>query len=203
MGIHRDVTLFPVPHTHLSDLTVTTRINGEVEVATQVANATKQTTINYEIYDALGHLVSTGGSVPNPQLWTAETPYLYTLSVYLKEKGKTLQTFKQKIGFREVSIDGNILKVNGQTVKLRGVTCHATDPVTVKVVSEELTRKDMRLMKEASVNYIRTSHYPREPRFYELADSLGFYVVNEVAMGSRGEKNLSKSDYQDISSFAS
>ena len=198
MGIHRDVTLFPVPHTHLSDLTVTTRINGEVEVATQVANATKQTTINYEIYDALGHLVSTGGSVPNPQLWTAETPYLYTLSVYLKEKGKTLQTFKQKIGFREVSIDGNILKVNGQSVKLRGVTCHATDPVTVKVVSEELTRKDMRLMKEASVNYIRTSHYPREPRFYELADSLGFYVVNEVAMGSRGEKNLSKFDYQDI-----
>ena len=198
MGIHRDVTLFIVPNTHLSDLTVTTKMNGEVKVKTQIANATKQTTVNYEIYDALGHLVSTDGHVQNPRLWTAETPYLYTLCVYLKEKGRVLQSFKQRIGIREVSIDGNILKVNGTPVKLRGVTCHATDPVTVKVISEELTQKDMRLMKEASVNYIRTSHYPREPRFYELCDSLGFYVVNEVPMGSRGEKNLSKHDYQDI-----
>ncbi|MBQ9363074.1 MAG: hypothetical protein IJT97_06590 [Bacteroidaceae bacterium] len=198
MGIHRDVTLFPVPYIHLSDLTVTTRMSGEVRVETQIVHATKQTTVNYEIYDALGHLVSTDGLVPDPHLWTAETPYLYTLCVYLKEKGKTLQTFQQKIGIREVSIDGNVLKVNGKPIKLRGVTCHATDPVTVKVVSEELTRKDMRLMKEASVNYIRTSHYPREPRFYELADSLGFYVVDEAPMGSRGEKNLSKADYQDI-----
>ena len=217
MGIHRDVTLMAVPRIHLSDLTVTTKMNGEVTVKTEVANATKNTSIeccveSVECKVESLELTSVGetmavanssffilhSSLREPQLWTAETPYLYTLRVYVKEKGKTLQTFEQKIGIREISIDGNILKLNGRPVKLRGVTCHATDPQTVKVVSDDLTLKDMHLMKEASVNYIRTSHYPREPRFYELCDSLGFYVVNEVAMGSRGEKNLSKPDYQDI-----
>lgn len=198
MGIFRDVTLFTVPKTHLSDLTVTTKTNGEVTVKTEVANATPSTSTDFEILDAQGHVVSTTGMVRNPILWTAETPYLYTLRVYVREKGKVHQTFTQKIGIREVSIDGNVLKVNGQPVKLRGVTCHSTDPKTVKVISDELTLKDMRLMKEASINYIRTSHYPREPRFFELADSLGFYVVCEAPFGSRGEKHLKKPDYFDI-----
>ncbi len=115
----------------------------------------------------------------------------------MKEKNKVLQTFTQKIGIRETSIEGNILKLNGQPIKLRGVTSHATDPETVKVISDELTLKDMRLMKEASVNYIRTSHYPREPRFYELADSLGFYIIDEVPFGY-GDKNLYKDDFYPI-----
>ena len=208
MGIFRDVTLFAVPKIHLSDLTVTTKINGEVTVKTEVANRTKNTTTDFKITDAQGKVVSTGGKIANPKLWTAETPYLYQLKVCVKEKGKTLQTFTQKIGIREVSIDGrsaspldsvkNVLKVNGKPVKLRGVTCHSTDPKTVKVISDDLTLKDMRLMKEASINYIRTSHYPREPRFFELADSLGFYVVCEAPFGSRGEKHLKKPDYFDI-----
>ena len=198
MGIFRDVTLFAVPKTHLSDLTVTTKTNGEVTVVPVIANATKHTTADYEILDAHGKVVSTGGRIEQPRLWTAETPYLYTLRVYVREKDKTLQTFTQKIGIREVSIDGNVLKVNGHPVKLRGVTCHSTDPKTVKVISDDLTLKDMHLMKEASVNYIRTSHYPREPRFFELADSLGFYVVCEAPFGSRGEKHLKKPDYYDI-----
>ena len=198
MGIFRDVTLFAVPKTHLSDLTVTTKTNGEVTVVPVIANATKHTTADYEILDAHGKVVSTGGRIEQPHLWTAETPYLYTLRVYVREKDKTLQTFTQKIGIREVSIDGNVLKVNGRPVKLRGVTCHSTDPKTVKVISDDLTLKDMHLMKEASVNYIRTSHYPREPRFFELADSLGFYVVCEAPFGSRGEKHLKKPDYYDI-----
>ena len=197
MGIFREVTLFPVPLTHLSDLTVTTKINGEVTVKTEIANATPQTTTNYEILDATGKVVSTGEKIIDPQLWTAETPYLYTLRVCVKEEGKTLQTFTQKIGIREISIDGNILKVNGQSVKLRGVNAHSTDPYTVKVISDALTLKDMHMMKEASVNYMRLSHYPREPRFYELADSLGFYLVSEVPFGF-GDKHLSKRSYQDI-----
>ena len=198
MGIFRDVTLFTVPKTHLSDLTVTTKTNGEVKVKAEMANVTPKTSTDFEILDAQGHVVSTTGMIPNPKLWTAETPYLYTLKVYVREKGKILQTFTQKIGIREVSIDGNVLKVNGTPIKLRGVTCHSTDPKTVKVISDELTLKDMKLMKEASINYIRTSHYPREPRFFELADSLGFYVVCEAPFGSRGEKHLKKPDYFDI-----
>ena len=75
----------------------------------------------------------------DPNLWTAETPYLYTLRTTLSRKGKTLQTFEHKFGFRELTIDGKILKLNGQPIKLRGVTCHSTDPKTAKVISDELT----------------------------------------------------------------
>ena len=197
MGIFRNVTLMAVPKTHLSDLTVTTRMDGTVMVTPQIANATRHTSFSFELTDAEGQVVSTGEPVKHPHLWTAETPYLYTLHAYVKEKGRTLQTFTHKVGIREISIEGNILKVNGQPVKLRGVNAHSTDPQTVKVISDDLTLKDMRLMKEASVNFLRLSHYPREPRFYELADSLGFYLVDEVPFGY-GDKHLSDSSYKDI-----
>ena len=200
-GIFRDVTLMAVPKTHISDLTIRTKNTGEVMVSTAIANAGKGTEVKHEIYDAAGRLVGTS-RVEHPHLWTAETPYLYTLKTTLLQKGgprasskgRTLQTFEHQFGFRELTIDGNILKLNGQPIKLRGVTSHSTDPVTVKVIDEASILRDMKLMKEASVNYIRTSHYPREPRFYELADSLGFYIIDEVPFGY-GDKNLSDSTF--------
>ena len=212
-GIFRDVTLMAVPKTHLADLTIHTKNTGEVNVDAKIANGNKQTIVTHEIFDAMGRMVngksvngksvngqSVNGQssmVSKPYLWTAETPYLYTLRTTLSQKGKTLQTFEHKFGFRELTIDGNVIKLNGQPIKFRGVTCHSTDPKTVKVISDDLTLKDMRLMKEASVNYIRTSHYPREPRFYELADSLGFYVIDEVPFGF-GDKNLYKKEFYPV-----
>ncbi len=195
-GIFRDVTLMAVPETHLSDLTIHAKLSGEVSVDTEIANAKKGTTVKHEIYDMQGNMVGTS-KVDNPQLWTAETPYLYTLRTMLMQKKDTLQVFTNRFGFRETTIEGNVLKLNGKPIKLRGVTCHSTDPVTVKVINEESILRDMKLMKEASVNYIRTSHYPREPRFYELADSLGFYVIDEVPFGF-GDKLLSDTAYYPV-----
>ena len=195
-GIFRDVTLMAVPETHLSDLTIHAKLSGEVSVDTEITNAKKGTTVKHEIYDMQGNMVGTS-KVDNPQLWTAETPYLYTLRTMLMQKKDTLQVFTNRFGFRETTIEGNVLKLNGKPIKLRGVTCHSTDPVTVKVINEESILRDMKLMKEASVNYIRTSHYPREPRFYELADSLGFYVIDEVPFGF-GDKLLSDTAYYPV-----
>lgn len=195
-GIFRDVTLMAVPETHLKDLTIHTRNTGEVNVKVDIANGNKYTEVKHEILDANRMIVGTT-KVEHPNLWTAETPYLYTLRTTLTQKGKTLQTFEHKFGFRELTIDGNILKLNGQPIKLRGVTSHSTDPMTVKVINEASILKDMKLMKEASINYIRTSHYPREPRFYELADSLGFYIIDEVPFGY-GDKNLSDSTFYPV-----
>ena len=178
-GIFRDVTLMAVPKTHLSDITITTKNTGEVNVKADIANGNRNTTVKYEILDANRQTVGTT-RVEQPHLWTAETPYLYTLRTTLSQKEKTLQVFEHRFGFCELTIDGNILKLNGQPIKLRGVTSHSTDPVTVKVIDEASILHDMQLMKEASINYIRTSHYPREPRFYELADSLGLSVIDEV-----------------------
>ena len=195
-GIFRDVTLMAVPKTHLKDLTIRTKNTGEVYVSADIANGGKGTQVKHEILDKQGRLVGTT-KVEHPLLWTAETPNLYTLRTTLLQNGKTLQTFEHKFGFRELTIDGNILKLNGQPIKLRGVTSHSTDPVTVKVIDEASILRDMRLMKEASINYIRTSHYPREPRFYELADSLGFYIIDEVPFGY-GDKNLSDSTFYPV-----
>ncbi len=195
-GIFRDVTLMAVPRTHLSDLTIRTKNSGEVDVKTIVANGGKHTLVKHEILDAQGKGVGTT-KVENPQLWTAETPYLYTLRTTLLEKGKVMQTFEHRFGFRELTVEGNVLKLNGQPIKLRGVTSHSTDPKTVKVIDEASILRDMKLMKEASINYIRTSHYPREPRFYELADSLGFYVIDEVPFGY-GDKNLRDSSFLEV-----
>ena len=192
-GIFRDVTLMAVPKTHLTDLTITTKNTGEVNVKADIANSDSNTEVKYEILDSNRQRVCST-RVEHPHLWTAETPYLYTLRTTLCQKGKTLQVFEHKFGFRELTIDGNILKLNGQPIKLRGVTSHSTDPVTVKVIDETSILRDMKLMKEASINYIRTSHYPREPRFYELADSLGFYIIDEVPFGY-GDKNLSDSTF--------
>ena len=192
-GIFRDVTLMAYPDIHLSDLTIRTRLTGEVSVDVQIAHADSKTRVEHDILDAQGRLVG-HDRVEKPHLWTAETPYLYTLRTRLLHKGKLLQTFSHRFGFRQLTVEGNILKLNGTAIKLRGVTSHATDPRTVKVVSDSLTLRDMQLMKEASVNYIRTSHYPREPRFYELADSLGFYVIDEVPFGF-GDKNLHDSTF--------
>ena len=200
-GIFRDVTLMAVPKTHLKDLTISTRNNGEVTVKTDVANAGKGVIIQHCIIDAMGNKVAEGKGeclkVTQPNLWTAETPYLYKLRTMLLQKGKPLQTFEHRFGFRELTVEGNVLKLNGRPFKLRGVNAHSTDPVTVKVIDEASILRDMKLMKEASVNYIRTSHYPREPRFYELADSLGFYIVDEVPFGY-GDKNLSDSTFYPV-----
>lgn len=149
-GIFRDVTLMAVPKVHLSDLTITTRNSGEVSVDTKVANSDKNTTVSHVILDAKGKKVGTD-KVENPNLWTAETPYLYTLLTTLSRKGKTLQTFEHKFGFRELTIEGYVIKLNGQPIKLRGVTCHSTDPKTAKVVSEELTLRGIVLTCNAAV----------------------------------------------------
>jgi len=133
----------------------------------------------------------------NPKLWNAETPHLYKLEYQLIAGRQVLQSFYENFGVREVTIDKDVFKLNGVPIKLRGVTLHATDPFNGKVISEDLYLKDMKLMKEASINFIRTSHYPLDPYFYELCDSLGFYVMSEVPFGF-GDSNLYDSTYQDI-----
>ncbi len=208
-GIFRDVTLMAVPETHIADLTIQTQNSGTVSIETEVSRPSKGLSITHRILDAARRTVCEQSAlannthnvarllVRNPRLWSAEAPHLYTLQTTLMQRGHVLQTFEHKFGFRELTIDGNILKLNGKPIKLRGVTCHSTDPVTVKVIDEASILRDMQLMKEASVNYIRTSHYPREPRFYELADSLGFYIIDEVPFGF-GDKNLRDTTFYPI-----
>ena len=133
--------------------------------------------------------------IARARLWTAETPALYRLVLRVTQQGKTLQTVEQRIGLRQVRVDGKLLLVNGQPVKLRGVNHHDLDPVTGRAVTESQMRQDLALLKRGNVNYVRTSHYPPHPRLLDLCDELGFYVMDEVAIG-HGEKNLDNPDYR-------
>lgn len=113
--------------------------------------------------------------VAEPYLWSAETPFLYTLAV---EHPDEFLSFK--IGLRHVSIKNGIFQINGCPVKLCGVNRHEFHPDTGAAVTVEHMRADLQMMKAHHINAIRTAHYPNDPRFLELCDEMGFYVLDEA-----------------------
>ena len=125
--------------------------------------------------------------LPNIKTWSAETPHLHTLYIALKDSdNNVIQATKVNVGFRNIKIRNNQFLVNGKAILIKGVNLHDHDETTGHVISKELTLKDMSLMKENNVNAIRTSHYPKNPFFYEMADTYGFYVVDEVNIETHG-----------------
>ncbi len=119
--------------------------------------------------------------------WTAETPNLYDLYLTLTgEAGDTLEVLRQRIGFRTVEVRDGLLRVNGVPITIKGVNRHEHDPFTGHVMSEERMVEDIRLIKAANMNAVRTSHYPSDPRWYELADEYGLYIVGEANIESHG-----------------
>lgn len=125
--------------------------------------------------------------VESPRRWTAETPELYTLELQLADaNGNIVERASSNVGFRSVEVkDGQVL-VNGSPIRFRGVNRHEHDPLTARVMSEDLMLQDILLMKQANVNAVRTSHYPNHPRWYELCDSLGIYVMDEADIEEHG-----------------
>lgn len=125
--------------------------------------------------------------VPEPEHWTAETPYLYGLKVELMESDGSITHMRScKVGFREISTDGGVFRINGQPVKLRGVNRHDEHPDVGRATRREHWLQDIQMMKEANINYIRCAHYTPAKGFVELCDSLGMYLGNEVSLGGAG-----------------
>ncbi len=128
-----------------------------------------------------GHPLKLSLPVSHPNHWTAETPYLYTLTVsMINPEGKLVEATSCKIGFRKFEIKNKELLINGKAVLIKGVNRHDHDDRKGKTISEELMRKDIELMKQFNFNAIRTCHYPNHPRFYELCDEYGMYVIDEA-----------------------
>ncbi len=125
--------------------------------------------------------------IESPKRWTAETPSLYTLNLQLRDSnGNVVERADSKVGFRSVEVKGGQVLVNGKPIRFRGVNRHEHDPLSARVMSEELMIKDIMLMKQANVNAVRTSHYPNHPRWYELCDSLGLYIMDEADIEEHG-----------------
>lgn len=137
------------------------------------------------------------GELPDIRPWSAETPNLYSLCLELTdEKNRPVEAATIRVGFRRLEIKNGQLLVNGRAVYFRGVNRHENDPWTGHVVSEQSMVRDIQLMKQNNINAVRTSHYPNDPRWYELCDYYGIYLIDEANIESHGmgygEKSLAK-----------
>jgi len=125
--------------------------------------------------------------IENPRQWSAEDPYLYTLSISLKNaNGEVEEAVSTKVGFREVELSNGRLLVNGREVKLKGVNRHDHSQLNGKTVTRQEMLNDVLLMKQFNINAVRTSHYPNDPYFYELCDEYGLYVMDEANIETHG-----------------
>lgn len=125
--------------------------------------------------------------IQSPELWTAETPYLYKLCLSLVDsEGNNIQKIEQKVGFRSIKIKEGRMLVNGNPIRFRGVNRHEHDPNMARVMTEDRMLQDILLMKQANINAVRTSHYPNVSRWYELCDSFGLYVMDEADIEEHG-----------------
>ena len=204
-GIAREVYLYARPKLHAADI----RLNAALENNYQdgvlnykVSLKGGKTDVAITLCDKDGKQIAqaTGAQgvikVPKVNAWTAETPYLYKAYITLKNKQGAAEVIPQKVGFRNVEIKNAQLLVNGQPVLVKGADRHEIDPDGGYVVSLERMIQDIKIMKQLNINAVRTSHYPCDPRWYDLCDEYGIYITAEANLESHGmgyeEKSLAK-----------
>lgn len=205
-GIFRDVYLYTVPKIHVRDLKVITDLNDEftsAEVVSTVKISYKnreKVKLVQEIYDTKNNLqgaveVETSEDVAelkikleNPNLWSAENPYLYKMVLTIKdsETGEIIEIVPQNIGVRKFEMRDKIMLINGKRIVFKGVNRHEFSCYNGRVVSEEEMLWDIKFMKSYNFNSVRTSHYPNVSRWYELCDEYGLYVIDETNIESHG-----------------
>lgn len=126
-------------------------------------------------------------AVRAPKLWSAERPNLYTAVLRLRDPaGKVIETLSSRVGFREFALKDGLMRINGEPISLRGTNRHETQPDRGSAVTRADMVKDITLMKRMNINAVRTSHYPDNPTWYELADQYGLYVLDETNLETHG-----------------
>jgi beta-galactosidase len=217
-GIFRSVWAYSVPATRIQDVTIRTAMTeatgdltaGDLTAGVEVAAAAGGTqgahTIRGALVDPRDHVVArltgavevgpNGGtatlaeSVRQPLPWTDETPNLYTLVLELvSPDGDVTHVTSERLGFRQISVAEEQVRINGVPVDFRGVNRHEHDPRTGRHVPRERMLQDVRLLKRHNINAVRTSHYPNDPRWYDLADEYGLWLNDEVDVETHFREN--------------
>ncbi len=209
-GIYRDVYLMATPGVHIRDYYITTDLdkdykNATLSVEAEVKNYTKQNINGYslrvQLYNDSGQpvpegegLISAGQinknsastlsglfQITDPGKWSAEYPNLYTLVMeLLDESNQVVEILSSRVGFREVEVKNQAIYINGAPIKFSGVNSHMLHPETGHTMDVKTMKKDLFLMKQFNINCVRTSHYPPNVEYLDLADELGIYVVDET-----------------------
>jgi len=219
-GIFRDVYLSSIPEATLADYTINATLNkdgtGRFSFAAIQSDTPKTVAFTLDLIEADGTVIFAPKAVPNSgpnttllpdgQIiaealkvtpWSAEKPHLYTLVVGVGELGKKPTHFySHRVGFKTSEVKNGQLLINGKPILVKGVNRHDHDPDTGHYVTEASMRQDLELMKQLNINTVRTAHYPNDPRFYELCDEYGLYVIAEANIESHGmgykEESLAK-----------
>jgi beta-galactosidase/beta-glucuronidase len=214
-GICRDVYLYSAPPVHVRDFAVRTDLDMDyrdavLRLTAMVRNygtaEAQGLALEARLVDAQGRqawarpLVAAAsvapgaeatlaleGEVHNPRKWSAEQPHLYTLLLTLIDRvGNVLEVQTCKVGFRKVELRDGRLRLNGAPIYLKGVNRHEHEPDRGKAVTVESMVADIRLMKQFNINAVRTSHYPNDPRWYDLCDRYGIYLFDEADIETHG-----------------
>ena len=204
-GIFRSVRLWTRPEVFIRDYFIKPVLNdamdeGKLDIEIEVdnragleaGNASVEVTFNGQTkrvpvaLEGRNVKVTASFDIKAPKLWSAEYPNLYDVNLALILNGQKAESFKYHTGFKTVEIDGEFFKINGKVVQLKGVNRHEHDPRTGRTLTEEVMRRDLELIKQANMNHVRTSHYPNDPRWYQLCDEYGIYVMDEANQESHG-----------------
>lgn len=210
-GIFRSVYLYTVPEIHIRDLRVRTLFSDSFEEAElaldmDMAVSRRQEKISTAVLEITlsrqGTVIAAGSAemttdmgtvscslpVKQPELWSAENPALYDITVTVKnESGETVEVVTEKTGFRRFEMIDNIMCLNGKRIVFKGVNRHEFSSVTGRAgITEEDMRKDILTMKRSNINAVRTSHYPNDSRLYRLCDEYGLYMIAETNLESHG-----------------
>ena len=216
-GIHRDVYLVASPKVQLRDLHLTSVLSSrydkaELHVKGKIKNHGKTIrngSVRVSLLDEKGRnlkqfttetgalaagkevVINSKGTIRDPRLWNAETPYLYTVNVeLLDEQGKVTEATTQQYGFRRIEIRDNKVYINGMLTLFKGANRHDIHPQYGKAVPVESMIEDILLFKRHNLNTIRTSHYPNDPKMYGLFDYYGLYVMDEADQECHGNMSL-------------
>ncbi|MBO0959376.1 DUF4981 domain-containing protein [Neobacillus sp. MM2021_6] len=202
-GIFRDVYLYTVPEIHASDVHVHPELDATFTKGMLTADLLLQGSaplkITAELVDAMGVLVASADgreiegnwsinmSVDNPKLWSAESPYLYKLSIQIyNESGSLVEVVPQRVGFRRFELVDKIMRLNGKRIVFKGVNRHEFNPRRGRAVTKEDMLWDIKTLKRHNINAVRTSHYPNQTYWYELCDEYGIYVIDEMNLETHG-----------------
>ncbi len=207
-GLHRDVYLTAVPKVGVKDFILTSKLDsinytrGVFTAMVQIENMASPrpvpTQLNVRLISPEGNLVEemsqdvmvqadkeaivtlNSGTLNDIALWSAEHPNLYTVEIVLSHEGKETEAIAQKFGFRDVRISNGLVLVNGKRVYFKGVNTQDTHPYKGRTMDEATMLRDVTLMKQAGVNTVRCSHYPRQHKMYSLFDYYGIYCMDEA-----------------------
>ncbi len=214
-GIFRDVYLLAVPKIHIRDVYTTTILddaycNASLDIHAKLKNdseiVSNDQQLTIQLIDASGKMLSESVydcniivpsgeetviemrlPVENPYKWSAEEPFLYTLLLTLRNKaGEITEVVCLHIGFRRIEIQDRMLLVNGVPIKIKGVNRHDMHPDLGHTVPYETMLKDITLMKQHNINAVRTAHYPNDPRWLDLCDRYGLFVIDEADLECHG-----------------